>query len=225
MKTVIVTGANGHLGRVVTDCFQRNDYQVVAIVSPGKKAPPPAITFEADLADEELTSAAVQQILKNYPTLDACLLLAGGYAGGKLAETDDRLLDRMIETNFKTTYHAARPVFEHMLTQANGGRLVLVGARPALIAKDGKNNVAYALSKSLVFQLASLLNAEGATKNVITSVVVPSTIDTEANRQAMPGSDFSKWVSPIDIAETMLYLCSEQARALRDPIIKMYGNA
>lgn len=225
MKTVIITGANGHLGRVVSRLFQKHQYQVVAIVSPGKKAPPPAVTFEADLADEELTSAAVQQIVKNYPIIDACLLLAGGYAGGALAVTDERLLDRMMAINFKTAYHVARPLFEHMLTQPQGGRLVMVGARPALVAKDGKNNVAYALSKSLVFQLAQLLNAEGAAKNVITSVVVPSTIDTEANRQAMPGSDFSKWVSPSDIAETMLYLCSPQAQPLRDPIIKMYGNA
>jgi NAD(P)-dependent dehydrogenase (short-subunit alcohol dehydrogenase family) len=225
MKTVIITGANGHLGRVVTDRFGQNGYQVIALVSPGKKAQAPAISFEADLTDEELTNAAVQQILKNYPTVDACLLLAGGWAGGKLAATDRRLLDQMIDTNFRTAYHVARPVFEHMLMQPQGGRIVLVGARPALVAKDGKNNVAYALSKSLVFQLANLMNAEGAANNVITSVVVPSTIDTEANRLAMPGADFNKWVSPADIADTMLYLCSQQASPLRDPVIKMYGNS
>jgi len=110
------------------------------------------------------------------------------------------------------------------MEQPEGGRIILIGARPALFANEGKNAVAYALSKSLVFKLAELLNAEGQSKKVITTVIVPGTIDTAANRNAMPEADFSQWVNPEAIAETMLFLCSENASAWREPIIKMFGG-
>jgi NAD(P)-dependent dehydrogenase (short-subunit alcohol dehydrogenase family) len=100
-----------------------------------------------------------------------------------------------------------------------------VGSRPALKAKDAKNSVAYSLSKSLIFKLADILNAEGASKNVTASVIVPSTIDTEANRRAMPDKDFSTWVKPDEIADAMAFLCSESGGALRETVLKIYGGA
>ena len=130
----------------------------------------------------------------------------------------------MIDINFNTSYFVARPVFQQMMKQANG-RIVLVGSRPALDAKAGKQTVAYALSKSLIFTLAELLNAEGSEKNVVTSVIVPSTIDTPVNRSSMPDADFSKWVQPKEIAELIDIVISNKAKSLRAPVLKIYGNA
>jgi NAD(P)-dependent dehydrogenase (short-subunit alcohol dehydrogenase family) len=112
-----------------------------------------------------------------------------------------------------------------MLTQHDGGRIVLVGSRPALVPKEGKNSFAYALSKSLIFKLADFLNAEGSSKNVTASVIVPSTIDTEANRSAMPDKDFTAWVKPEEIAASMAFICSGDGNPLRESVLKIYNRA
>jgi NAD(P)-dependent dehydrogenase (short-subunit alcohol dehydrogenase family) len=91
--------------------------------------------------------------------------------------------------------------------------------------RDTKGAVAYGLSKSLIFRLAELLNAEAKSADIVTSVIVPSTIDTPENRAAMPDADFSTWVQPTMIAETIAYYASENARHLREPVIKVYNKA
>ena len=131
----------------------------------------------------------------------------------------------MFTMNFDTTYFVARPVFQQMIKQGTGGRIVMVGARPALRAKDGSKSFAYGLSKSLIFKLAEFLNATGSQQNVITSVVVPSTIDTPPNRQAMPNADFSAWVKAEDIAATIAHLCSEKADTWRETVVKIYNKS
>ena len=118
---------------------------------------------------------------------------------GGIKTADGESLKNMYALNFETAYFAARPAFLQMQKQPAGGRIILVGSRASLIPKDGKNFIAYALSKSLLFKLAEYLNVEGASHNVVTSVIVPSTIDTPANRQSMPKADFSKWVKPEEI--------------------------
>ena len=152
-------------------------------------------------------------------------MLAGGYSGGDIYKTDGASLKKMYALNFETAYFVARPVFRQMMKQPSGGRIVLVGARPALKARDGKSSLAYALSKSLVFKLAEYLNAEGATRNVTCTVIVPSTIDTPSNRASMPQADFSSWVTPEAIANVMAFAVSEKAGPLRETILKMYGYA
>ena len=131
----------------------------------------------------------------------------------------------MFALNFDTAYFVARPVFEQMLKQPNGGKIILIGSRPGLNPKDGKGSLAYALSKSLIFRLAEILNAEGSAKNVTASVIVPSTIDTEVNRKEMPDKDFTAWVKPEQIADAMLFICSEQGNPLRETVLKVYNRA
>jgi NAD(P)-dependent dehydrogenase (short-subunit alcohol dehydrogenase family) len=111
------------------------------------------------------------------------------------------------------------------MIKQGGGRMVLVASKTALISELGKNTIGYSLSKFLLTKLADLLNAEGASKNVVCSVVAPSTIDTEINRKSMPKADFSKWVKPADIAETMFFAVSDKGNVLRDPVFKVYGGA
>ncbi|TAG78185.1 MAG: SDR family NAD(P)-dependent oxidoreductase, partial [Burkholderiales bacterium] len=124
----------------------------------------------------------------------------------------------------ETLYNVARPVFLQMLKQGYG-RLFLVGARPALTAAGSRGMVAYGLAKSLVFRVAELMNDEAKGTKVAVSVIVPSIIDTPQNRTAMPDADFSKWVTPKQIADVVAFHASETASALCESVIKLYGDA
>jgi NAD(P)-dependent dehydrogenase (short-subunit alcohol dehydrogenase family) len=130
----------------------------------------------------------------------------------------------MFNLNFETAYYAARPLLTHM-KQHGYGRLVFVGARPALQAADGKNMVAYALTKSLLFTLAEFVNASTKGTNVVASVIVPSTIDTAINRESMPDAIFDNWVKPEQIADVLAFICSEKGSVVREPVYKLYNNA
>ncbi len=228
-KNVLITGASGNLGRATVQKFVKEGYNVIATVTPGRalsfSVDGQIHTYETDLTDEQSVNAAIQKIISEHSTLDAALLLVGGYDGGNIKNTDGSALKKMFALNFDTAYFVARPVFNHMVTQKEGGKIILVGSRPALLAKDGKNSLAYSLSKSLIFKLAEFLNAEGAARNVTASVVVPSTIDTDANRKAMPDKDFSAWVQPEQIAAAMAYICSESGEPLRETVLKLYNRS
>jgi NAD(P)-dependent dehydrogenase (short-subunit alcohol dehydrogenase family) len=143
---------------------------------------------------------------------------------GNIKDTSGADIDKMITLNFKTAYFLARPIFQHMM-QNGIGRIVFVGARPALVAGQGKGVVAYALSKSMLFKLAELLNADAKGKNVVCSVIAPSTIDTPQNRSSMPDVDPNNWVKAEQIAEVLEFICSEKSSVLREPIYKVYNNA
>jgi NAD(P)-dependent dehydrogenase (short-subunit alcohol dehydrogenase family) len=227
MKNVLITGAAGNLAKAAVERFLVAGYHVIAIVSmrdKNKLEGTDAVTiYEADLTNEKLVEEMIGKIITNHKTIDAAILTVGGYASGTIETTDGDTIQKMIELNFCTTYFVARPVFQHMLLSS--GQIILIGARPALLPSDGKNAVAYALSKSLVFKLGELLNAEAQGKNVVTSVIVPSIIDTPANRKAMSNANFSDWVTTEEITSTMLFLASEKGKALRDPVLKLYGNS
>ncbi len=227
-KNVLITGASGNLGKATVEKFLSEGYTVIATVTPGKSLGFEAEgvhAYEADLTDEKSVDTVVKKIITDHTTLDATLLLVGGYASGNIQNTDGSMLKKMFALNFDTSYFVARPVFQQMLTQPNGGRIIFVGSRPSLLAKEGKNSLAYGLAKSLIFKLADVVNAEGSSKNVTASVVVPSTIDTEVNRKAMPDKDFTAWVKPEEIAEALAFLCSEKSRSLRETVLKVYNRA
>ncbi len=111
------------------------------------------------------------------------------------------------------------------MLQQGYGRIFLIGSRPGLDAKNGKGMVAYGLAKSLIFRLAELMNEEAKGHNVVTSVIVPSTIDTPQNRKSMPDANFDNWVKAEDIADVIAFYCSGEGKSLREPVIKVYGNA
>ncbi len=228
-KTVIVTGAAGNLGTAVVDKFLAEGYYVLATVEPGTRHPfDPALTqleiHEVDIADESATRQFVQSAYEVHKNIQATVLLVGGFAMGSIAETGLYELEKMFRLNFFTAYNVARPSFLRMQWQPEGGRVVLIGARPAIDPADGKGKMAYALSKSLLFTLSQLLNAAGEDKNVRSTVIVPSIIDTPANRSAMPGADFSTWVQ----AEELAARIEEASRTDSFPdekVVKVYGGA
>ncbi len=227
-KTVLITGASGNLGIEVVRKFASDGYRVAAVMARGQKMPSglgsSVVEFEADLSSEKEGNDVVERAISEFESIDAALLLAGGFAMGNIKDSNIDAIRHMVSVNFDTAYTVARPLFNHMV-ERKSGRIVFVGARPALRAELGKNMMGYTLSKSLLFKLADIMNAEGSASNVITSVIVPSTIDTAANRAAMPGQDFSKWVSPASIAAAAAFLCSAEASSVREPVLKLYGDS
>ena len=226
MKNVLITGAAGNLGTAVVGKFLSEQWNVIAIVDPkhNHNLKSPVKTYAADLTDETDVNQVIAKTIAENGTVDAALLLVGGFAAGNIDATDGTALRSQMSLNFETAYFTARPLFQQMIKQ-NGGRIVLVASKTALISQVGKDFVAYSLSKFLLTKLAELLNAEGSSKNVVCSVIAPSTIDTEVNRKSMPKADFSKWVKPSDIAESVFFLAGDKGNILREPILKVYGGS
>ena len=228
-KTVIVTGASGNLGKAIVDKFITEGYFVIGTVIPNDTVTfnYPRDRFEkvvVDLLNEEDSQKFVESVVSKHGSIDVAVLTVGGFAAGKITETKTSDVRKQYKLNFETAYNVARPSFTQMAKQSRG-RIFIIGSRPGLDAKSGKGMVAYGLAKSLVFRLAELLNDEAKGKNVVTSVVVPSTIDTETNRKAIPAANFGDWVKAEQIADVIHYYSTDTASALREPVIKVYNNA
>jgi NAD(P)-dependent dehydrogenase (short-subunit alcohol dehydrogenase family) len=228
-KIAIVTGASGNLGQAVIKKFISEGFFVIGTVLPNDPfvSNYPEESFESvavDLLDEDASRKFVEFVVNKFGRLDVAVLTVGGFAAGKISETVTKDITRQYKLNFETAYNIAQPSFVQMTSQ-NNGRIFIMGSRPGLDAKSGKGMVAYGLAKSLVFRLAELLNDEAKGQNVVTSIVVPSTIDTETNRKAIPHGDFESWVKAEQIADVIFYYSSEAASALREPVIKVYNNA
>ena len=227
--TVIITGANGNLGSAVTKEFLDKGYKVIATVAIEAMKSDIA-THEnlevavVDLTNEESTASFVQQAIDKYKTINAALLLVGGFAMGNIEATPLADIHKQLSLNFDTAYNMARPLHKHML-QHNKGRIVFIGARPSLEASAGKSLVAYGLSKSLLFKLAEYMNEEAKGKNVVTTVVVPSTLDTALNRKSMPDANPDNWVKPSALAAIFEFAVNGVATPLRETVLKVYNNA
>ena len=228
-KTIIITGANGNLGSAVTKEFLDKGYKVIAtVVTEAMKndfaANENLEVQVVNLTNEEETNSFVQAIIDKYKKIDAALLLVGGFAAGDIAATKSEDIKKQLSLNFDTAYHVTRPLYQHML-QNNDGRIVFIGARPALNAAQGKGLIAYGLSKSLLFKLAEFLNEEAKGKNVTATVVVPSTLDTPLSRKSMPDVNPDIWVKPSALAEILEFVVSDKGSVLRESVLKVYNNA
>jgi NAD(P)-dependent dehydrogenase (short-subunit alcohol dehydrogenase family) len=228
-KTVIITGANGNLGSAVTKEFLNKGYKVVAtvITEAMKNDFAPNENLEVlvvNLTDEEETNSFVQAVIDKYKKVDAALLLVGGFAAGDIAATKLEDIKKQVSLNFDTAYNVTRSLYAHML-QNNNGKIIFIGARPALNAAQGKGLVAYGLSKSLLFKLAEYLNEDAKGKNVTATVVAPSTLDTPLNRKSMPDVDPAIWVKPSALAEILEFVVNDKGSVLRETVLKVYNNA
>jgi NAD(P)-dependent dehydrogenase (short-subunit alcohol dehydrogenase family) len=218
MKTVIITGANGNLGAAAVKKFLDNDYKVIAVDHMGTHLGFAAAhdNFElrnVNLSDEKATETFIEEAISLYGKIDGALLLVGGFEMGDVASTDGEALRKLYSLNFETAWFAARPLFGHML-QNGFGRLVFMGARTAMLPELGKGAMAYALTKSMLFNLAELLNASAKGKNVSATVLAPATIDTAINRSSMPDADTSSWIRPEQLADLLELICSGKTVSL-----------
>jgi len=150
------------------------------------------------------------------------IMIAGGFSVGSIRETSSGGIKNMLDLNFFSAYHTARALFRHM--ERDGGILVFIGARPALDARQGKHILAYTLSKSLLLRLAEIINEDGKQHGIKAVVVIPDIIDTPRNRMDMPGADFSKWVTPRQVAEKIASLVTMQGKESGMNIIEVQGE-
>src|SRR5688500_4466763 len=192
-KTVLITGANGNVGTAVVKTFLEKSFRVIAVDGKNDQLAfaknHPLFEWHAvNVADEKETNTFLSGMITKFHRIDAAVLLVGGFDMGNLEKTELAQINKMTTLNFVTAYNCSRSMFLHMLQQGSG-RIVFTGARPALHPSQGKNMVAYTLSKSLLFTLAAIMNAEAKGKNVSVSVIVPSIIDTAANRASMPDAN------------------------------------
>lgn len=227
-KTAIITGVAGNLGEAVAKKFIDKGYFVVGtILNKSVAANFAKKSFEEialDLLNEENCQKLVNDVVEKQDKINVAVLTAGGFVMGDVDSTTTGDIYKQYQLNFETAYNMARPIFLQMMKQ-NNGRIFLIGSRAGLDTSNAKGTVAYSLSKSLIFRLAEIMNTESKGKDVVTSVIVPSTIDTPQNRKSMPEADFSSWVTPQEIAGALFFYASEEAAVLRGPVIKIYNKS
>jgi NAD(P)-dependent dehydrogenase (short-subunit alcohol dehydrogenase family) len=231
-RVALVAGGTGGLGRSVSLAFLEEGADVV--VTYRADAELEKLRTEAgggllrlhaeraDVTDEASARALVDGIFGRHGGLDFLVNTVGGFAGGpKLWEGDGTVLDRMLDLNLRSGHALARAAVPAMLRQGRGS-IVNVASRAALEPAAGQ--AAYAASKAAAVALMSSLAADLAGTAVRVNSVLPSIIDTEANRKAMPKADFARWPKPEDIARVILFLCSDEARVVHGAAIPVYGH-
>lgn len=230
-KVVLVAGGTGGLGRAVALAFQTEGAQVVVTYRRqeefdvlNKAADGGGLPFDGhrvDVTDEVAVRGLIEGIAARYGHLDALINTVGGYEGGKkLWETTAEVLDRMLALNLRSGYSLSRAAVRVMLTQGTGA-IVNVAAKAALDRPAGA--AAYAASKAAALALLDSLAVEVKGTGVRVNSILPSIIDTEPNRQAMPGADFTKWPKPEQIARVILFLCSDDAQVVHGAAVPVYG--
>jgi NAD(P)-dependent dehydrogenase (short-subunit alcohol dehydrogenase family) len=232
-KIVLVAGGTGGLGREVTMAFLEAGASVVvtyrradefaAVASSAKRigARPPDGEL-VDVTDADAVEKFVAGLVAKHGRVDVMVNSVGGYAGGKnLWEVDSHAYDQMLQLNLKAGFVLARAIVPVMIRQ-NRGWIVNIASKAAV--DHGAGGALYAASKAGALALFDSLAAEVKPYNINVNSVLPSIIDTAANREAMPQADFSKWPKPDEIARVILFLCSEEARVIHGAAIPVYGK-
>jgi NAD(P)-dependent dehydrogenase (short-subunit alcohol dehydrogenase family) len=233
-KIVLVAGGTGGLGREVTMAFLEagatalvtyviaEEYAALESASQRIGATPP-VGFSVDVTDAQAVEKCVAEILGKHGRLDILVNAVGGYAGGtSLWEIDLHTYEKMLQLNLKSGFVLARAIVPQMIRQ-NRGWIVNIASKAAFDHAAGA--ALYAASKSAALALMDSLAADVKPYNINVNSVLPSIIDTAANRKAMPGADFSKWPKPEEIARVILFLCSEEALVIHGAAIPVYGKS
>jgi NAD(P)-dependent dehydrogenase (short-subunit alcohol dehydrogenase family) len=232
-KVVLVAGGTGGLGRAVSLAFLEENAAVA--VTYRKQEELDALKIVAgqngsrleghavDVTDEAAVRQLVEKIVAKYRRLDAMVNTVGGYAGGtKLWELETKVFDQMLALNLRAGYALSRPAVRAMLKEGHGA-IVNVAAKAAV--DHAAEAAAYAASKAAAVAMLDSLAAETKGSGVRVNTILPSIIDTDANRKAMPKADFAKWPKPEEIARVILFLCSDDARVIHGAAIPVYGDS
>ncbi len=234
-KVAIITGSAGSLGSVTTKAFLKKKAKVVALYHTEGKFNK-FVDALGDLSENlygvqgDATSAddckrLVKETIDRHGKVDILVNIVGGWKGGKnLDKTSEETWDKMINLNAKTVFLCSREVLPHMIDE-NYGRIVNISAKSSTRKGRMKDSSAYAASKGAVRTLTYAMTEELKDKNINVNCIMPSTIDTEDNRKIIPKADFSKWVPPEQIAETILFLCSDKAKDIKGACVPIYGKS
>ena len=223
-RIVLVTGAKGGLGTHVTRTFLDAGDRVVGSsrsIADSEFASDRFAAIPADLSKAEDAIHLADAAVERFGAIDVLVHVAGGFAyGGPIPETSDAIWDQMMSLNARAAFHVLRAVIPHM-RRRKSGRIVAIGSRAGV--EPAANIAAYAASKAALVSLVKTASLENSDLGITANVILPGTIDTEANRQADPQADRSKWVSPERIAALALFLASDAAAAITGAAIPIYG--
>src|ERR1017187_3796206 len=224
-KTALITGAKGGLGSFVTKAFLEAGARVVGVsrsIRDGDFSDPLFAAMPAELSSGEAAQKLVDGVVARFHRIDALIHVMGGFAGGtRVDETDDATLDRMLDMNYRSAFFLARAVLPPMRKQKDG-RMLAVASRQAVepIAMVG----AYSASKAALVSLIHTIALENREHGISANTILPGTMDTPANRAAMPKEDFARWVRPGDVAALLVHLASGPGSGVTGAAIGVYGR-
>lgn len=223
-KCVVVTGGFGALGRVLGQVAMTAGARVALV---GRSAPPKDLPAGAlaiggvDLTDEASTRKGMDEAASRLGGLDALANVAGGFEWEIIEKGSAKTWDRMYEMNVRTALLASQAVLPHLLARG-AGRIVNVGAAAASQAGTGMG--AYAASKAGVARLTEAMAEEFKDRNLTVNAVLPSILDTPANRADMPKADPSRWVTPEALARVIVFLMSDDAAPVTGALVPVKGR-
>jgi NAD(P)-dependent dehydrogenase (short-subunit alcohol dehydrogenase family) len=222
---VLVTGANGGLGVAVTRAILDGGASVVGVSLKIEQSAFPDKTFvalKAEIMNLQTALKVVDGVLSRFGKLDALVHLVGGFAGGKsVAETDDATFEQMLEINLNSVFHVVRAVLPVMRKNSHG-RIVAIGSRAAV--EPGSAVGAYSASKAAMVSLMRTIALENRDAGINTNVILPGTMDTPANRKAMPTADTSKWVRTESVASLVVWLLGRNGDDINGAVLPIYGR-
>ena len=220
----LIAGGAGALGRATVQAMHAAGWQVVVLDRMAPEALPANVHFEAcNAGSTDDCLSAVRRVVDRYGAVHALAQLVGGYSDGQtIAGGRDTDIQAMLELNFYTTLHLLRAVLPAMQA-ARYGRIVTVGSKGAEQPWPGITG--YSVAKAAVMNLTQVAAAEGAEYGISANCVLPSIIDTPANRAAMPGAQYGKWVAASELAATITHLCSPQAGSISGQWIRVYARS
>ncbi|HMQ00315.1 MAG TPA: SDR family NAD(P)-dependent oxidoreductase [Cyclobacteriaceae bacterium] len=223
MKSVIITGATGGLGKVVCEQFLELGYHVFGSVS--KRSADKVLlkhdklSFSAlDLTNEKEVEAWMNEIFQNHQP-EGILMLAGGFAMGKLSETNADTMQSMLNRNFFTSFFAAKTGLNLYKKHKIGGCFIFISSGAGFKIDSGTDYGAYALSKNLLHGLANLIFNEGKAFKVRCHVFIPGVLDTPSNKKSMPDADQSKWSNILHMAKVMHQLVDNKESKFSEIIL------
>ncbi len=224
-KVVLITGANGGLGKHVTKAFLDAGAIVVGTsrkIQQSEFNHPAFTALPGNISTLQGAQALVDQTLSRFKKLDVLVHTVGGFAGGQsIVDTDDTTFQQMIEMNLTAVFHILRAAIP-ALRKNGDGRLIAIGSRAAV--DPGPRVAAYSASKAAMVSLIKTAALENKDAGLRANVILPGTIDTPANRAAMPNAETSKWVQPSSIASLIVWLAGDGAKDVNGAIIPVYGN-
>jgi NAD(P)-dependent dehydrogenase (short-subunit alcohol dehydrogenase family) len=224
-KVALVTGANGGLGTSVTKALLDAGYSVVGLapkIDVSDFDHPHFTALPARLDSLDAAKKAVETVIAHFGRIDLLAHLVGGFAGGStVAETDDATFQRMLDMNLNSTFHILRAVIPPM-RKAGAGRIVAIGSRGA--EEPGPKVGAYSASKAAVVSLMKTVALENKDLGITSNVILPGTMDTPANRAAMPNADTTQWVQTESVASLIVWLAGDAGKDVTGAAIPVYGR-
>ena len=223
-RVVLITGAKGGLGSFVTQRFLATGATVVGSsrsIAAEDFPLPNFVALPVDFTKAAAVHDAIESIVKRYGGLDVLVHVLGGFAGGTpVAETDDATWEQMRDQNLTSAFYVLRAAIPH-LRKSGAGRIVAIGSLAAVEPHAGL--AAYVTFKSALVSLVRTVALENKDAGLTANVILPGTMDTHANRKAMPGADFSKWLKPAEVADLVLWLVDERAARITGAAIPIDG--